>query len=208
MKKKKITLGLLALITTLVLAACGENEEATPNDDANTGNESQEQMDMNEGESDSMEGMDHSGINHSSSGKVSAGLQEAENSTYPVGSEAMINAQHMGGMDGATATITGAFDTTAYEVSYTPTNGGEPVNNHKWIIHEELLVEKPGDAPIETGTEVTLNADHMDSMNGATATIDSAEQTTVYMVSYTDTETGKEVTNHKWVIESELSPVK
>lgn len=158
-----------------------------------------------ESESDSHEGMDHAGMDHSSSGEVPEELAEAENPTYPVGSEATINADHMGGMDGAVATITGAFDTTAYMVSYTPTTGGEPVEDHKWVIHEEL--EEPGEEPFQTGDEVVLNADHMEGMDGATATIDSAEQTTVYMVSYTDTETGQEVTHHKWVTENELTPV-
>lgn len=203
--KRKIPLGLLFLITALVLTACGGGEEPTPNDDPNTGNESQEQMDMNEEDSDSMEGMDHSAMNHSSSGEVPEDLAEAENPTYPVDSEAMIHANHMGGMDGAVATIIGAYDTTVYTVSYTPTTGGEPVKDHKWIIHEEI--ENAGEEPFEAGDEVVLNAGHMEGMNGATATIDSAEQTTVYMVNYTDTETSKEVTNHKWVTESELSPV-
>lgn len=203
--KRKIPLGLLFLITALVLTACGGGEEPTPNDDPNTGNESQEQMDMNEEDSDSMEGMDHSAMNHSSSGEVPEDLAEAENPTYPVDSEAMIHANHMGGMDGAVATIIGAYDTTVYTVSYTPTTGGEPVKDHKWIIHEEI--ENAGEEPFEAGDEVVLNAGHMEEMNGATATIDSAEQTTVYMVNYTDTETSKEVTNHKWVTESELSPV-
>ena len=48
-------------------------------------------------------------------------------------------------------------------------------------------------------------ADHMKGMDGATAEIDSAEQTTVYMINYTSTTSGEEVTNHKWVTESELS---
>ena len=47
----------------------------------------------------------------------------------------------------------------------------------------------------------------MEGMDGATAVIDTAEQTAVYMVDYTDTETGEKVTYHKWVTESELSPV-
>ena len=42
---------------------------------------------------------------------------------------------------------------------------------------------------------------------GQRQSIDTAEQTTVYMVDYTDTETGEKVTYHKWVTESELSPV-
>lgn len=214
MKKKKLLIGMLSLITALVLTACGGNEETAPNDDTNTGTESQKNANeegteskeiMDEEESNSMEEMDHSEMNHSSSGEVPEGLAEAENPTYPVGSEATINADHMGGMNGAVATITGAFDTTVYMVSYTPTSGGEPVEDHKWVIHEEL--EDAGGEPFKSGEEVVLNADHMEGMNGATATIDSAEQTTVYMVSYTDTETGEEVTHHKWVTESELSPV-
>ncbi|EOR23018.1 hypothetical protein A499_15146 [Niallia nealsonii AAU1] len=44
-------------------------------------------------------------------------------------------------------------------------------------------------------------------MDDVTATIDSAEETTVYMVDYQDTETGEDVTYHKWVTESELSQV-
>lgn len=199
MKKNHLIIGLLALLTTMVLAACGGNEESDLNGDANTETESNENMDMNE------EGTDHSGMNHSSSGEVPENLAEAENPTYPVGSQAIINANHMEGMDGAKATIDGAYNTTVYAVSYTPINGGKSVKNHKWVIHEEL--ENPRDAPLEPGTEVIINASHMEGMDGVTALIDSAEQTTVYMVSYTDAETGKEVTNHKWVTEAELSPV-
>src|SRR5690625_6154024 len=53
-----MTLGLLALITALILAACSGDKEPTPNDGANTGEESHEDMDMNKEGSDSMEGMD------------------------------------------------------------------------------------------------------------------------------------------------------
>jgi hypothetical protein len=45
----------------------------------------------------------------------------------------------------------------------------------------------------------------MEGMKGATAEIDSAEETTVYMVDYTPTNGGEEVKNHKWVTESELT---
>nr|WP_271401899.1 YdhK family protein [Salinicoccus roseus] len=140
----------------------------------------------------------------SSNGVIPDGVEAAEDPTYEVGSEAIIEADHMPGMYGAEATIAGAFDTVAYSVTYYPTTGGEPVENHKWVIHEEL--EDPGEAPLEPGTEVVLDADHMKGMNGATAVIESAEDTTVYMVDFTTT-AGKEVENHKWVTESELSPV-
>ncbi|EGQ18629.1 lipoprotein [Sporosarcina newyorkensis 2681] len=154
---------------------------------------------------ENMEGMDHSNMDMSSSGEVPEGLKVAENPTYKVGSEAIIESDHMAGMKGAEATVVGAYDTTVYTISYTPTTGGEKVENHKWVIHEEL--QDAREAPLESGTEVTVNADHMEGMDGVTAEIDSAEQTTVYMVDFTLTTGGKEVKNHKWVTEGELSPV-
>lgn len=44
----------------------------------------------------------------------------------------------------------------------------------------------------------------MNGMDGATAIIDTAKETTVYMIGFTSTN-GEVVTNHKWVTESELS---
>ncbi|MFY4776961.1 YdhK family protein [Metabacillus sp. RGM 3146] len=145
--------------------------------------------------------MDHS--MHSSSGELPKGLKEAENPTFKVGSEAIMKADHMEGMKGAKATIAGAYSTTAYAVTYTPATGGEKVTNHKWVIQEEI--KDAGDQPLKPGAEVMLEADHMKGMKGATAKIDSAEKTTVYMVDYTPSEGGGKVKNHKWVTESELS---
>ena len=151
-----------------------------------------------------MEGMDHRNMDMSSSGEVPEGLKEAENPKYPVGSKAIIQSDHMKGMKGAEATIVGAYDTTVYTVSYTPTTGGERVEDHKWVIHEELM--DPGTEPLKPGEEVKTEAVHMEGMAGAPLEIDSAEQTTVYMVDFTTID-GEKVTNHKWVTESELSPV-
>lgn len=123
---------------------------------------------------------------------------------YPVGTKVTLTADHMPGMKGSKATISGAFDTTAYSVSYTPTDGGQRVTDHKWVVHEEL--EDPGDAPLEAGTEVVLDADHMAGMDGAEATIDSSTDETVYMVDLTMD--GMKMTNHKWVVESEIQPLK
>ncbi len=157
-------------------------------------------------EKESMEGMDHGNMDHSSSEEVPEGLKEAKNPTYEVGSQAILETDHMEGMKGAKATIVGAYDTTAYVISYTPTTGGERVENHKWVIQEEI--KDAGDEPLEPGAEVTVDATHMEGMDGAKAEIDSAEETTVYVVDYTSTTGGEEVKNHKWVTESELSPVK
>ena len=170
----------------LVLAGCGASttkEEPVKSEETSPGE---------------MEGMDHS-----SDGSIPEGIMKAENPTYPVGSEAIIETDHMEGMKGATATIVGAFDTTAYSINYTPTDGGEKVMDHKWVVHEEI--EDPAPAPLEKGTEVTVLADHMVGMEGAKSEIESAEQTTVYMIDYESTTDGEEVKNHKWVVEDELS---
>lgn len=182
LKSKKILLALVSLLTVITLAACAGNEENDTNQD------------------EGMENMDHSG-----SGEVPEGLKVSENPTYKVGSKAIIKDGHMEGMQGAEATIVGAYDTVAYAISYTPTTGGDPVENHKWVIHEEI--PNAGEQPLEPGTEVTINAEHIEGMDEAKAVIDSAEETTVYMIDYTPTTGGERVTNHQWVTESELSPV-
>lgn len=186
MKSKKF-LSATIIASGLLLASCSNAEE--PDEEGTPGKPLEEEE-------------SHEEMDHSSSGEVPDTLEEAENPKYPVDSEATILTDHMPGMNGAIATITGAYDTTAYEVSYTPAADGDPVENHKWVIHEEL--ENPGEAPLEQGDEAVMNATHMEGMEGATATVDSAEQTTVYMVSYVDTETGDPVENHKWVTEAEL----
>src|SRR5699024_2732123 len=134
---------------------------------------------------DPIESANHEVMYPSASGEVPDESEDADSSNYEEGSKAMIETDQMVGMKGAEATRDVAYDTTAYTVSYTPTDGGEPVEDHKWVIHEEL--ENPDEAPLEPGTEVTMNASHMEGMDGATAEIDGANETVVYMVSYTST---------------------
>ncbi|MDQ0272775.1 YdhK family protein [Cytobacillus purgationiresistens] len=181
----KFALGIISIAAAFTLSACSENQEnAKP---------------KNENE-------DHAEMDHSSSGEIPDGLTEAENPTYKVGSTALIKDGHMEGMEGAEATIVGAYDTIAYVISYSPTNGSEKVEDHKWIIHEEI--PDAGEEPLEPGTEIETDAAHMKGMEGATVEIVSAETTTVYMIDYTPTNGGEEVTNHKWVTEDELEAVK
>lgn len=135
-------------------------------------------------------------------GAPPAGIEEAENPTYPVGTEVTLTADHMPGMDGATATISGAFDTTTYSVSYTPTNGDAPVTDHRWVVHEELA--DPGEAPLADGATAVMTAEHMPGMKDAEATIDYSTQETVYMVDIDNDE--MTMKNHKWVTESEIEP--
>jgi Protein of unknown function (DUF1541) len=190
---KRFTLFFLTFALSLFLAACSSNGNGASQSNKETTKKTEE----NAGHGA------HEGMEHSGSGEIPEGLQKAQDPTFKVGSQAIITDDHMEGMKGAEATIAGAFNTTVYTVSYTPTTGGEKVTNHKWVIHEEI--KDAGDTPFKAGDEVILDADHMEGMKGAAATIDSAEQTTVYMVDFTPTTGGKPVTNHKWVTESELS---
>lgn len=157
---------------------------------------------------ESTEMMDHAMMEHDDEGRLPNNIKLDRDSTYKVGDEVIVNADHMPGMVGAEGVIVAAFDTIAYEVSYTPTDGGELVANHKWVVHEEIAgtnSRDEADLPLEVGAEVTLEAYHMPSMEGATATIDSVNETTVYLIDYTDTQSSELVMNHKWVTEDELS---
>lgn len=184
---KKFKLVLMLMFSVFILAACGttEDEKTSPEE---------EQSEETDSGSEEME--------HSDAGEVPEGLEEATNPTYEVDSKAMITTDHMDGMEGAEATIVGAYDTRAYVISYTPTTGGEKVEDHKWVIQEEI--EDAGDEKIESGEEVTVEADHMEGMEGAEATIESSEETTVYMIDYESTTDKEEVKNHKWVTDDEL----
>lgn len=180
MKNKKLMIGIVSIVTAITLTACSGN---------------------NENEAQSVQG--HSmEMNHSGTSEVPKGLKEAENPTYKVGAKVIITEGHMEGMEGAEATIVGAYDTFAYTISYTPKDGGEKVENHKWVIQEEIV--DAGTEPLQPGAEVKIDADHMKGMDGVTAVIDSAEKTTVYMIDFILTTNGEKVTNHKWVTESEL----
>lgn len=185
--QRKWHVGLLMVVAFLALSACSEDTADIKKQDT-----AEQQTEI-----------DHSSMNHSSSGEVPETLKNAENPMYPVGSTAVITDEHMEGMKGAEATIVGAYDTTAYMISYEPTTGGKRVENHKWVIHEELL--NPGSAPLTPETEVKTDASHMEGMVNATVRIDEALQTTVYMIDYVSTTNGDVVTNHKWVTEDELT---
>ncbi|MCJ7858675.1 YdhK family protein [Corynebacterium kalidii] len=196
MKKRLTTLTVAAVVGgALSLSACSSDQnDSTATESATS--------------TTPMTGMDHQGhdaghMDHpADGGPAPEGIIEAADPTYPVGTDVVLTADHMAGMDGATATIAGAFDTYTYSVSYTPTDGGAPVVDHKWVVQEELA--DAGDRRLEDGTTVTLTADHMPGMDGAEATIDSSTDETVYMVDYEAD--GRTMTNHKWVTESEIRP--
>lgn len=208
--KRTSTLAALTLTSALALTACGNGTESDTADSATTTEATTAAETTTGADQTTTDSTDHgeghgddSAHNHpADGGPPPAGIAEADNPTYPVGTEVTLTADHMPGMDGAPATISGAFDTTAYSVSYTPTDGGDPVTDHRWVVHEELA--DPGQAPLADGTEVVLEAEHMPGMQGAEATIDYSTQETVYMVDI-DTEE-MTMTNHKWVTDSEIAP--
>jgi len=195
---------ILSLSTLVVLAACSIEQNGDIDSESVSGTESIEVIssDMNSTASSSSMGE----MMHDDSGEIPEGLLVAENPTYQVGDSVIVNSDHMVGMNGATGVIVGAFDTTVYEVSFNPTNGDARVTNHQWVIQEEITEAKDTEEPLEAGTEVTLEASHMEGMNGATATIESVEDTTVYMIDFEPTTGEDMVRNHKWVTEDELSP--
>lgn len=180
-------------LSASLLAACGGNDE-----NANEKNTESNADDRTE----DYQNAEHSQLHQDNPEEVPQKLRKADDPAFHEGDQVTILADHMPGMKGAVGEITGAYRTTVYMVSYTPLTEGDPVKNHKWVVHEELLTgEEP---PLEPGSEVVISANHLKGMEGATAVIESAEETNVYMVDYTSTE-GEEVKNHKWLIESELA---
>ena len=176
----------------LVFTGCstgGDQDQATP---------STTSQHEGHGSSSDSGGMEHP----MDGGPAPEGIETAASPTYPVGTEVTLTADHMEGMDGANATIAGAYDTYTYAVDFTPSAGGEPVKDHKWVVQQEI--KDAGDERLADGTEVTLEAEHMEGMEGAEATIASSTEETVYMVDYESD--GMTMTNHKWVVESEIKP--
>lgn len=182
--KTRVSAVLLATLTAAVLAGCG-------------GQSNSEKI-VQEAQSSAASAQEHD--HKMDGGPAPEGIREARNPSFPVGSEVTLTADHMMGMDGAPATIVGAYDTTVYAVDYEPTDGGEKVTDHKWVVQEEL--ENAGDEPLQVGDTAVLAADHMGGMKGAEATIAEVSHETVYMVDYSAG--GMTMKNHKWVTESEI----
>ncbi|WP_210603027.1 YdhK family protein [Brevibacterium oceani] len=206
MKKLSPTIRFAAVVAALglALAGCSTVNDGTQGSDGEGSHGSHESASNESSGSDHEDDSGHESGGHeghaADGGDPPEGITKAADPKFDVGDTVVLSADHMPGMKDAEATVSGAFDTTTYSISYTPTDGGGPVKDHKWVVHEEL--EDPNKAPLKTGAKVTVNADHMPGMKGAEATIDSATDETVYMVDLKTDE--MEMTNHKWVVESEM----
>ena len=187
--KRRISIILLSLGTIVTLAACSTSNTTKSSTTSTEKNETTISSTM-----DSMAGMNHDGV-------VPDGMKDDSNPKFPIGSSITLLDDHMDGMNGADGYVVGAYKTTIYEVSYDPTNGGKKVSNHKWVVQEEL---KDPTNIASKGDTVILNAEHMDGMMGATATVDDAINGTVYVVDYTPTNGDEMVQNHMWVTEDEM----
>ena len=104
------------------------------------------------------EGMDHHAVTPTDT------FTPAEDPAYPVGAEVIMLADHMPGMAGAAARVSGAFDTVLYAINYTNADTGEEVLWHRWVIHEEI--QGSGDEPWKGGDQVILLPGHISGMGG------------------------------------------
>jgi hypothetical protein len=132
-------------------------------------------------------------------------LTPAANPKYPVGTQVILETDHMPGMQGAKGVVSGAYETTLYAVDYT-TSAGTQVKDHRWVIAEEI--ENSAGKAFQVGDTVTLAAKgHMEGMGGAgvQAVIAQVAPGLAYMVDYDSTDGSARVTNHQWVAEFELS---
>ncbi|MCP3424459.1 YdhK family protein [Rothia sp. AR01] len=195
--------GILGGTALLTGCAAGGDDDAAPSASASASQGGEEGHGGHGGMAHGGDGEHGGGMRHSmDGGPVPEGMTPAADPEYPVGSEVTLAADHMEGMDGAPATIVGAYDTYAYSVDYAPTTGGDRVEDHRWVVQEELTGAGPD--RLADGAEVTLEAGHMEGMEGAAATIASSTDETVYVVDYKAD--GMTMTNHRWVVESEIRP--
>lgn len=149
----------------------------------------------------SAEAHDHHAMEHPmDGGPAPEGIADATDPRFAVGRQVRLTTDHMPGMDGAKATIAGAYKTYTYSVNYTPTDGSTEVKDHRWVVQEELA--DAGHVRLKDGTPVTIEADHMEGMKGAKGTVAYSTDETVYIVDYEAD--GMTMKNHKWVTESEI----
>ena len=122
MRKRLITTVATGVLGgALVLTGCstgGDQDQATPS--STSQHEGHGSGGINDGG-----GMEHP----MDGGPAPEGIEKASSPKYPAGTKVTLTADHMEGMDGANATIVGAFDTYTYAVNFTPTTGGDPIKD-------------------------------------------------------------------------------
>lgn len=195
MKKTLFTLTTVAGLG-IALTGGGISAQAATNQSNNNMNSSMSKDNSNK---DSMNMNMDMKMKHKN--KLPNDLKKATDPKYKVGSTVKLTADHMDGMKGATAKVTGAYDTPLYVVDYTPTNGGKEVKNHKYVVKSELKGDKKN---FKKGDKVTIEAHHMKGMKGAKGKIVKVDKGPAYAVTFTPTNGGEEYVNHKWLSQDEM----
>jgi len=83
------------------------------------------------------------------------------------------------------------------------------------MAHMHMQHDESGDLPVDikevknpkypVGTTVELLTDHMSDMLHAKAIVDGVYDTTVYSITYNDTNSNDQIADHKWVVDGEIS---
>lgn len=198
----KINLVFVLLLSSFLLFGCGVNKKAIENHE-NTGPDVMNQQASEDKRiEEDKDHMSHKDVTESTWGELPKGIKEAKNPKFPVGTKVVIRAAHNGDMEGQEGVVVGAFDTTAYSVTYNPTTDTQQEVNYKWLVKEE--VKGFNDEPLKENSEVIIYANRELGMTGAEGVIETVRDTTVYMVDY-KTKDNREIKNYQWFIESELA---
>ncbi|AYW50447.1 DUF1541 domain-containing protein [Tetragenococcus halophilus] len=210
MRKRKALPFVTLFTSVLLLGACSNNENDQQEQQAGSTAESTEMSHMDDSGhhmEDSSGHMDHGSMEmeHNRNEDEPEDMQDASNPQYSVGDKVEVTDAHMDIMEGVTATITGAYDTTLYQVTFTPEDSDEPMEDHKWVVAEEMASDDDNE-DYEEGDEVTLTADHMAGMQGQSAEITGVHEGPAYMIDFEPADGSEKFTNHKWVTEDELGP--
>lgn len=96
-------------------------------------------------------------------------------------------------------------DTTLFTITFTPESSDQSIQDHKWVIQEEVETEDGNSAGV--GDTVTIHADHMAGMQGQQGEITGKQEGPAYMVDFQPTNGSEPFTNHKWDSENELQPL-
>lgn len=94
-------------------------------------------------------------------------------------------------------------------IKITNVNGGDHMNHMDHMHHDESSHLPPGikvatNVKYPVGARIELLTDHMSDMYHAKAIVDGVYDTTVYSVTYNDTNTNEQITDHKWVVDGEV----
>ncbi|CAM2839307.1 YdhK family protein [Fructilactobacillus fructivorans] len=204
MKKTLFTLAAVASVG-LVLTGCGESKSSSKSSSSSKMSSSSSEKTMSKKDMKETKGDKSMDMNMQMKHKMAlpTDLTAAKNPKYKVGSEVKLTADHMKGMKGAKAKVTGAYDSPLYVIDYKPTDGKAEVKNHEFVTKNQLKADKPG-AGLKKGEKVTVEADHMKGMKGAKGKIVKVCDGPAYAVTFTPTNGGKEYVNHQWVSQTEM----